>query len=43
VNLIKKSFTKRHWTNQLILLGTLDYLAEQLLAIQNKSNLKSME
>ncbi len=26
-------------TNQLILLGTLDYLAEQLLAVQNKSNL----
>lgn len=30
-------------TNQLILLGTLDYLAEQLLAVQNKSDLKSME
>ena len=30
-------------TNQLILLGTLDYLAEQLLAVQNKSNLKRLE
>ena len=38
INRFLGKFRACNRTNQLILLGTLDYLAEQLLAAQNKSN-----